>query len=127
MKYKKELSEIWHNLNCWQWDNRIGVEPDGWSGMDYSQKSKYISPIKRIIELNISAKTLYHYRIRKIYSCGYVEAILRIKNWGKYIDLLRDKGFIKLNDRDERAYQILKKKKRISRKQYISLLDVDIE
>lgn len=44
---KKELAEIWNNLNCWKWDNRIGDKPENWDTIpDFHLNKTYTLPTK---------------------------------------------------------------------------------
>lgn len=68
----QELNEIYHKLNRWEWDDRLGRKPDGWEAMKnynsiFKEPSKditkhdYIEPIMDYIETRVSQKELYKY------------------------------------------------------------------
>lgn len=67
---KQDLIEIYHNLNGWHWDNRLGDIPDNWDTIpDFMLNKEYklptkkdiISPINNFIRNEISDKTLMKY------------------------------------------------------------------
>ena len=56
---KDELCEIHHNLNCFKWDERLGVAP--------TKRFKYIGPIMEDIERMIGMKRiLRHHHIHNL-------------------------------------------------------------
>jgi hypothetical protein len=62
---KQELADIWHNMNNWEWDNRLGTKPDNWDDIPNYNLSNYhknvtkhdtIHPILAEIEKKIGLK-----------------------------------------------------------------------
>jgi len=72
---KKQWSSIYHNLNSWEWDDRLGDKPERWDNMPDFYKGPFASiknifldtkfetlkPIMNYIRLCIGERELLHY------------------------------------------------------------------
>jgi hypothetical protein len=67
---KQDLIEIYHNIGCWKWDNRLGKIPDNWNDIpnfmlsdQYKLPTKFetTEPIIKYISSKVKEKEIMKY------------------------------------------------------------------
>lgn len=57
----EEIVRVGHVLNKWEWPDVLPGKPENWDEMQYDEKCRWVSPIRRYIKASVGEKALLRY------------------------------------------------------------------